>query len=40
MLHHPQMAKDESLEEALRGLKMRATMFPDESIKSLPAAWL
>jgi steroid delta-isomerase-like uncharacterized protein len=31
LVHRPQLGVDESLEEALRGLKQRATMFPDET---------
>lgn len=30
-VHHPQLGRDESLEEALSGLEQRVTMFPDQS---------
>jgi steroid delta-isomerase-like uncharacterized protein len=32
-IHHPQLGTDESLDEALRGLKERTIMFPDQAIK-------
>ena len=31
-VHHPQSGTDESLDEALRGLQERTTMFPDQAI--------
>ena len=31
-VHHPQLGTDESLDEALRGLQQRTTMFPDQAI--------
>ena len=32
-VHHPKLGLDESLEEAFEGLKLRVTMFPDQSIR-------
>jgi predicted ester cyclase len=29
-VHHPEFGVNESLEEALEGLKLRVTMFPDQ----------
>jgi len=31
-VHHPQLGTDESLDDALRGLQERTTMFPDQTI--------
>ena len=31
-VHHPQLGTDESLDDALRGLQERTTMFPDQAI--------
>ena len=31
-IHHPQLGTDESLDDALRGLQERTTMFPDQAI--------
>ncbi|MBN2413423.1 ester cyclase [candidate division KSB1 bacterium] len=31
-VHHPQLGTDESLDDALRGLAERTTMFPDQAI--------
>ena len=30
-IHHPQLGVDESLDEALSGIRQRVTMFPDQS---------
>ena len=32
-VHHPRMGVDESLEDALKGLKERMTMFPDQNLR-------
>jgi len=31
-VHHPQLGTDESLDDALRGLQERTTMFPDQAV--------
>ena len=31
-VHHLELGRDESVDEALKGLKLRATMFPDQPI--------